>query len=289
MWIDFFCIELATDETRKFDTLIRDALKLKGRSRSVELRGSYYRLNEARELKDGSWIGNMLRTRMDRAAYLSRIDGETEDLELDEDQGLGDDTWFLYEPLRRCLLLQRNWSNGCRPDAFEKYFEQLFKLDNVELKPLITPEADQKLGRLQKVTSFELAIANPHDLDRLLKSGVSGKAAAEMMRTQGSRTVTIINGLGQGKRNRSMDIASIVREARNLSRQLDNGIKRLKVGGYLEDGENIQEIDLIVDRVKHRGHVEVINRKLSSSGCQRLLVDAYNRYRGTIAEILPAS
>lgn len=117
MWIDFLCIELATDETRKFDTLIRDALKLKGRSRSVELRGSYYRLNEARELKDGSWIGNMLRTRMDRAAYLSRIDGETEDLELDEDQGLGDDTWFLYEPLRRSLLLQRNWSNGCRPDA----------------------------------------------------------------------------------------------------------------------------------------------------------------------------
>jgi len=291
VWVDFFQVLVEDEAGRSFSELIDEAMRREGAERTVTLRGSLYRLQSAQTLNNGIRICNLARAQMQRAWYLQDANGEREEPRIRDTQGYGDDTWFLFEPSTNCVVLQRNWFNGCRPEAFETYFMTLLDVRRLELLPILTPDAMAKLERMREVRRFELTVANPRDLDALYNAGKSGRYAAEVLREHGATRVELVSSLGIGRRykDKGMNLQSVLSEVRALASQgRDNGIIRLKIGGYLDDEERTQDIDLLVDRVQYYGNVEVVNRMLSPQGCQRLLIEAYNAYRGVIAQALGA-
>src|SRR5580704_9270886 len=68
----------------------------------------------ARLQESGIWNhcheGEMVRIRMDMLPRKASLDGALEDLDFEDDEGLGEETAFLYHPPTQVLALQRNRS-----------------------------------------------------------------------------------------------------------------------------------------------------------------------------------
>jgi hypothetical protein len=108
--IDFFKVTMPDDAAVTFEAHL-DAIQqipLQDDARTRSLRGDPVRLQQLHH-RAGCVEGDMVRTRMDSLPEKSNVDtGELTPLDLREEEGLGEETAFLYDPPSRCLAIQRN-------------------------------------------------------------------------------------------------------------------------------------------------------------------------------------
>jgi hypothetical protein len=88
--------------------------------------------NPARLQVSGVWNqcreGEMVRIRMDTLPRKASLDGALEDLDFGDDEGLGEETAFLYHPPTRILAIQRN-RTGVSASSLVWYFKEKGQID----------------------------------------------------------------------------------------------------------------------------------------------------------------
>jgi hypothetical protein len=118
--VDFYRVEILGNNSDKFENIIKSVgSSANDASRTIDINHSPTRLQEFGEYPNFC-DGNMMRIRMDEIPSLASVDGDIAPITFDDDEGLGEETAFLYQIPTRVLMLQRN-KFGVSASSFTKY------------------------------------------------------------------------------------------------------------------------------------------------------------------------
>ncbi len=97
---------------------------------------------------------------MDTLPRKSNVEtGQLTLLDLDDDEGLGEETAFLYDPATHCLTIQRN-RFGVSANAFATYCTEIGAFESaLNLEPIISADAIARLQEFDRVNRLTIKVA----------------------------------------------------------------------------------------------------------------------------------
>lgn len=257
--IEFCQIEMPKGADFSFDFLIASAMNLNGEDRSRKVRDAYLRLQESSQNLD-LFFGDMIRLKMsDYQSVIGSLDGIVEPIELARNQGIGEQTAFLYHPGTRVLAYHRTQS-GAQASSIMKYFQEIGSLSEPIGSSLIMKKSAIKdIARMNYVKKFHFKVAGLSNPGAVF----SGDDEAVGFIRQVSKVLSgpvLELSLSSGKFNEPLDKGRITKLAEALSslrpktqnEKLDHiGPKTIEIAGYADDNSPIS-IDLVRDRIREK-------------------------------------
>jgi len=176
MPIDFYFVEMPEVERRSFEAVLSmvDSLA-EDSTRNVELPIGPIRLD--RLDRRGKYLqGDLSRIKMGQIPSKQKLNGKKTRIALDDDEGIGNETAFVFDPKSNVLAIQRNRS-GVSAASFKTYFERAGVMDGpLIMKLCLDPNVLAKLSRIKEVRRLSFRVAGIED-GALLKNLPGGLAS----------------------------------------------------------------------------------------------------------------
>jgi hypothetical protein len=175
---DFFQVVMPPDTEVTFETLLHEINALGQRERLYH--GDYpVRLHDLVPRRN-YLLGDIARIRMNDIPDKMKLTGETEPLDLAEDEGLGEFATFLYHPRTNILMMMRN-RNAVSVSGLNTYLENIGGIEGIEFNYVLQVEAYQRLQRLDRIQRFDLEVAAPGHGSIFTDMGLSPQSVAGIM------------------------------------------------------------------------------------------------------------
>jgi hypothetical protein len=240
--------------------------------------------------------GELVRIRMDQIPVRASLTGEVGTFPLDDDEGVGEETAFLYHDNLAVLALQRN-RLGITNYGFVRYFtehaQDLLDMDGfITLVPVLEPATMARLAQVQVVRRFDVRFAGVHNPQALLGDAPSPGVSKmlDLIETFEAPSAHIELSMGH-ERTGSLDVQRVKRTARRLLR-IEGGaegdrapIRRIEIHGRTDDEEPLV-LDLLQDRMIEYADLELdAERHLPYARRRRALRDAFSRRRDQLRSL----
>lgn len=280
--IDFFKISNEGDNT--VDAVLREISRLNYEQR---LRNIYKIPTRIQDIinKDDLWLASIIRIRMENE-YIpmkAKLNGEVEEIDLEEDEGIGETVSFLYDPQYQVLLVQRN-RYGIGAAGIKRYLERMGKFA-FHMEPIIELNALEKLKKKNVIRRFEFKLIRTPEMIRKDIEGKSGFQAINLLDEFGSYYVDVRLGFDNSKQNRGrvLNKESILRMANRILGKDEEFVEKFRVYGNEGDEETPDFVDLIQDRIHEVLNVNVSRtNRMTFEWMSDLLMRAYNARRREI-------
>ena len=247
--IDFYQVTMPAGAGIPFEGLLRQVdSSSKDETRNVDVRGAPVRLQHASPDK-GLWEGEMLRIRMASLPVKAKLTGTIRRLDFEDDEGIGEETAFLYYPAWRILLLQRN-QHGVAASSLARYFDNRGGFaDGIVLSPILQSDALARLGQMATFRTLALRVAPLGHPDALKNQGHGLGGMIDLLKEVDAPQVTV--SLEMGRQRGSLSVKGVVRMASDLLRRsVDGGmVEKIEISGRTED-EQTQVFDLLQLRMQ---------------------------------------
>lgn len=268
--VDFFHVERG-DGHSGFQEVLVDVAQRSVSDREREPKGVPVRL-EAIENVAGRFECQLVRIRMDYLPAKVGLGREgLKPFDLRDDEGVAEESAFLYLPDLDVLLLQNNW-HGASASLMNAYFNGFIEPGSPHFlfSPIIDAAAQQRLTRMQDIRTFTLEVAKPsgafwreHNLPmRELASLASDSDAQKVM-------VTLKMGHKDGSMNKSF-LKNAAKRFLSLGPGDDREVTALKVGGKMGPDETVV-LDLLHHRMSEKVAVEGDDRRVPYSARRNAL------------------
>jgi len=156
---DFFQVIMPKSSRSNFSSILSQINTLPGRNQ-LDTMGEYpirlHYLNQA----TSDILGDIARIKMNDIPPKMKLSGETNPLELDDDEGLGEITSFIFHPDMNVLMLMRN-RNAVSISAFCRYIETFGQIEGIQFRHIFHPDVYKRLQRLDTIKKMELDAAGP--------------------------------------------------------------------------------------------------------------------------------
>jgi len=243
-------------------------------SRNVDSRGTPVRLHEAHH--GTSHEGDLIKIRMDEVPVKASLGGLVAPFKLGSDEGVGEQTAFLFHPGVGVLVLQRN-RYGVSASALAYYFETLTGVGPIILEPILQLDALKRLGHMTEVRHFTVRVAGADA--RVLKDfGVGAREMAKLIGEFGAPNVTI--DLSMGYQRGSMLVDQVKAAARRLvglsSRDGAGAVTKIVVSGASDTADRTV-LDLLNFRMEELVDVPTATRDLRYGQRRTALAEALGR------------
>jgi len=234
MKVDFFRVE-APNAVSVDEILLKATALPDDESRTKDIGGIPFRLQ--RIARAGRyWDGDMVRIRMDDVPPIVSRSGEEQEVDLDEDQGLGEETAFRYDSQTRVLAIQVHRA-GVSATKWAKYLEALLGAEEAIVPTVvINPDAAQAITRLETVRKIHIRYAGNTDARTVINPGTAGTREQIQRLAQTAPVFEMTLGMGQVRGD-----GLPIREARTLLRESFNWFMRQAAG----DNERSGRIDVV--------------------------------------------
>lgn len=289
MRIDFYSVE--TPDGVNFRDLLAQANALPNdNSRVQEIEGIPYRLQELRHA-GRLRLGDMVRIRMNDIPIIVSLDGDVDEVELEADEGIGEETAFLYDNTTRVLAIQRN-RFGVAPSKFTSYFEELAGLDNPIIAAMILREdVARELGRLQVVREFHVRFASIKNPTLITQDRPGTKNAIKLL-DDTAPAVGIT--LAMGRKRGSLSVPAVVDSAKKFLKWAtgkvagEEQVESIKVHGTFDD-DSEAKINLLEYRLVENADVPVDarSRRLLYDNRRTAIREAFDRRRAELERMFP--
>ena len=217
--------------------------------RVVEIQGQHILLKRI-EPWGSRMLGDFIRIRMGAMPVRARLDGQTSLFELDDNEGIGEETAFLYDPNLQCLVLQRN-RHGVSLGRVSRYLERWAE-EVVFVDPILEVSSLQALTEMEAVRRVEVSIGA---VDRANFLEGQGRGVREVMGLMESfRAPRVRMTLSMGHDYESSLLKGAVRNLGRFLRRGEVDSSFLRLHGLDANGEETM-LNLLEGRM--REHVEV--------------------------------
>ncbi len=280
---DFFQVVMPPDANITFETLLNNIHGLGPRQRLHH--GDYpVRLHD---LVPGAayLLGDIARIRMNDIPDKMKLTGETEPLDLEDDEGLGEIATFLYHPDTRILMMMRN-RNAVSVSGLNTYLENVGGVVGIQFNYVLQVEAYQRLQRLDRIQRFDLEVAAPGHGSIFSDMGLSPQSVADIMGV--APRVRLAVSLSTGyERDISLPRAAIERLV-TMFRQRNRGdgeSMSIVVSGR-ELNQEKEVIDMFEDVLTDIIDVNIRNqRRISDEQRHSATSEVWRRHRGRLIGI----
>jgi len=247
--IDFYRVKMPKNTHASLEQIFELVRNLPiDASRNEDINGVTVRLQEA-TLQGDAYNGEMIRIRMDEVPLrVSLSAGAIGPIDLDEEEGLGEETAFLYNIPLQVLVIQRN-RFGVSPLMVAHYFRMKGGLTGpIYLEPVLQSGALERLYTMGIIRKFDIRIAGLENFHSFRGMGLSGNALANLMETYQAPTISL--SMSMGRRRGSLSIDNVFRQIRSaLEFVSTNQVKKIEVTGRENDFSEVRVIDLVKDRM----------------------------------------
>lgn len=261
--IDYYRVDMPPDTSQKFEELIEQVahIPFQDPDRTRAVRGIHVRMQE--EAIHAQVVQfDMLRIDMEDLPALAKFSGETEELELEEDQGLGSTTACLYHIPSHVLLVQHSRSGPTASMVVQYFFEVLGMANQTAaLRPLIRTDGWEEVAAFGSFRGLEFSVAGIGHLD--IRQAMKGGSALEfikMFKKFGSRTATVAMGLGHDRNSSLIHVLETAEELLGLKSNDSVNVKKIEITGFDESGET-RTIDLLKYRLKDSISIGVVESR----------------------------
>lgn len=231
--IDFWRVEMP-DGNRTFEDVLRAAADLPdNEQRAFTVGGAAMRLHRFSSGPNRR-EGEMMRIRLDEVPVRANLAGAATVFDFDDDEGVGEETAFLYHPGARVLVMQRN-RFGTSASRFVGYMHEAGQQDGlITLESVIEPATMARFNSIKQTRKFLVKVAgvdNPATIKQQ-NPGASVKRMADLMRDLSSPNMEIYASMGH--EGGSLDTATVKAMAKSFLK-IRNAtpveVKQLEVSG----------------------------------------------------------
>lgn len=258
--VDFFqvLIRNSSSSIPDFKDIIQKTINIPADKRAREVRLHHVYLYEAAYGWQDTWEGEIVQLRMDNIPVKGDLSGKIEDLQLGTDEGIGEQSAFIYHPASKILALQTN-RHGVSPGSFAQYFEFIAE-GNIEISllPVLQIDAMQRLEKLKDVKKFEINVAGINNIESIFNSGNNGVGEIiELSNAFQSPSIALELKASNSKSNPIYLIKEkVVGAAQSLARisktnQNNAKVSKIRITGASDDEDNIL-VDLLKDRMREK-------------------------------------
>jgi hypothetical protein len=271
--VDFYRIDL-TDNREKFEDLLQRVMSLSKKQRIMDVGATPINFHTASS--DGEfWHGEVIRIRMVDPPVKASREGAIEDILLDDDEGIGEKTAFLYHCQTKILLVQST-QGGVSISTFLTYFNKIFQNIRVFADPVLQLDAMKRLNRLDTVQKFEVRVAGLDNPGKLFQDDDLAIGALHDIAEQFHAPIVSITLSTGKKKKHSLDVKSTVEAAKKFllignHAKNSSGKKQkaqtIRITGFAtedEEGEMKRTklfVDLLHDRMRERVDSDMTGRR----------------------------
>jgi hypothetical protein len=202
------------------------------------------------------WFGDFLGVGTKRAAKKADVKGHIENLPFGPDEGLGEESAFLYDPATCVIVLQSNRLAATASSVIR--FIEGFALGEgpLDLEPIMSPEAIDKLSHFQSITSLHVNMA-AMDLGHAFGDKQhSATHLASIAEELNAPSIKLEVSVGHQWRKKELSLDSVKKFIRSLvSAKSGVELKQVAISGKT-DNEDFEALDLITQRLKEVVEVE---------------------------------
>lgn len=281
---DFFHVIMPNDSTNAFETVIYNIEKLVGTKRVYD-NGDYpVRLQRVKAFENFI-VADIARIRMNDIPDKMKLSGETETIALDEDQGLGEITSFLYHPTLGILILMRN-RNAVSISAISNYIESKGKLYGVKYESILHEDAYKRLAGLDVISKLDLEVAAPGNGTIFKDLGLTSDAIIELMGATPRARITCTLSMGHTKDSLPKKILmGFVKKILNRKNDETEAVKLVVSGreGTLEK----EIIDLFEDVLTDQMNVDIkAQRKITDDQRHNAIVKIWIKHQASLQKTM---
>lgn len=249
--IDFYRVEMPDDADISFEGIIERVAKSADNAKRTEVIGqAHVRLQEA-TMDRNCWRAEMVRIRLEDGAIVTKLSGESDPIDLAQDEGLGEQTAFLYRPSLRVLVLQRN-KFAVSSSKLAQYFENKGGLDRpIMLDPIYTQDALQRLGGFTSIRSCEVRMAGPLDPEQFREQVPHIGGMVDLLKVFKSPRLALRWSMGQGNPDGSLSFRKVIAAMKALVKTADRDearVFKLQISGRNSEDER-DILDLVEERL----------------------------------------
>jgi hypothetical protein len=251
--IDFFTVEIA--EATDLEIILK---KLHGTAsdsskRNVEIDDDWLRLARGK-LTDDGYLGDMMRISMAPAGFRANLSGEITAVNLNQDEGMAENSAFFYDFETGILVLQRN-SRAVSATQLSRYFKRAVDLEGeVEIKPILRPTDIMKVKVLPVIRKVHIsssvidAMTTMENIDTYTRQLILSAAQAESPGIE----IVIKSAREKGATlNQAVALETIeswLRIHDDLSDEENEIVNKIAITGKDEAGATV-EFDMLKDRM----------------------------------------
>ena len=275
--VDFFRVVLPKDAppfSNALSQIITDRPKEADRNRRFG--DFWYRLQRLDTVGSLS-TGGIVRIWMDGLPQVATLEGEFRELGLKDDEGLSDETQFIYDARYGVMVVQRN-IQAVRASTVQNYLANITGIDDLAFEVVLREDAWARVKKMKRVRTIDLGFATPTNAAALKLLGSVG-GVADAAQYVGAAEISVTMGMGYKKG--SMNVSRVVDVARRLLRLHKQGpdeVRRVEIKGSVGfEGEPLEPIDLLDFRMVEEFIVDTPGRYLSEDAVRGGLMGAIER------------
>jgi hypothetical protein len=247
MRVDFFRVE-SPEGTAFSEQLL--AARPDGSARVQKLNDRVVRLQEIHYRGNRFWDCEMIRIRMDEVPIVASLAGELNPVDLEDNEGIGEETCFIYDTQTEVMAIQRN-RFGVSPSLVARFFEQANNLPG-PIVPTIILEADAigRLSRMRDIRRFNVRFAGVTNPRLLMEHQPSPAEAIQIIGDFQVPSVEVQVSMGRSRG--IFRVADVLRRVGAFVNR--NDVDKLRVHGTFDD-DTKGEIDIFQYAMKEEEEV----------------------------------
>jgi hypothetical protein len=244
------------------------------------------RLQFARESIGGLWSCELIRIRLGEDVKKANKRGRLTPIDFDEDEGLGEETAFVYDPQLRIAAYHEH-RGGVTIGNAARYFKSVSsgKVRSIDFKPVIRPAALERIANIGQVKEFIIHLAGPshgRPLRNLGRSALSLFQTKEQFQAPKAKFHFTL-GRQQGVLE---NVKEAVAQLWSSDEELRDEIDKLVVVGDDEDGTDREAvINLLEDRLVVSLPVELRGGRLTDASRRAAVLQAWTDEQEGLAAI----
>lgn len=289
MKVDFYRV----DEPNGFDfqRLLTDVYALPPEARNRTGTSWPMRLQEC-TCDRGVIEGDMLKIRMDEVPLKASLYGSTRPIDLNDDEGIGEETAFYYFVPWRVLLLQRN-KHAVSASAFTWYFNHIISNDGpiIELTPILRSDILQRLAQMTIMRKLNVKIAGIDNADILRNEGFGVEAIINLNNVFAAPTVSVSVSMGRRRGTLSVDnVRETIKRLLRVSGRDDRHLKKLAVEAQEDYAHTPELLDILKSRIVEEINVDSAkDRRLPYERRKSALQEVFSRRRSELSRMFGES
>jgi hypothetical protein len=165
--VDFYRVEMPESES-SFEDVLGRVMAMPKEDRTHKFASAPIRLQVAEKVQNTNnqefWHGELVKIRMIEPPVKASLSGDLEDIQLDDDEGIGERTVFMYFPAMRVLLLHKTLA-GVSITSLLSYFQKITGMQHeMAADPVLNSDAMRRLDNFEVLQKIDLRVAGLDNL-----------------------------------------------------------------------------------------------------------------------------
>lgn len=268
---DFFRVQTGEQSAFTFQGALNLISGLPSTQRTQKIDGVTFFLTQ--ELIQHSYSAYLFtKLRMDDLPPRTRLTGERRPLDLDEDEGLGEDVAIAYSEPIQVVSIQRN-RHSLSPTMIMYLIEKYAPGIDIKLLPILRPDALERFANMGVLKKLRLRLAGMNNLDFLQNSHLSTNEKITFQEVLTEPFVDITFSVGRNQTGLTKKIREI---AKFFSGAATSGetesVLAVEITGKENDESTTAIIDLLQDKLIAEKQVNTKNRSIDTDDLLRAAI-----------------